>query len=360
MNEKFLKKEELNFLTFIQKYDKNIQKIITNLCKICDKNVLIYNLQNITDFNNKIFQKEFPCVLLMGGKAYEIFYYVCKKYYDLPKYNNFSIESIDYDISILVNNNFNINNGIDMINILMQQDIFNFIKNDSNFEIITKKDILSNEFLKTKKIVNKNFNNILITYTKSKQYIGFQFSIKYKNILYQIVEILFWFNGTINDNLNITHLNLINSFLYVDNDNDIEILIINPKLLVDNNVLSITARFESMQYIKCSKDYFRLLFMYNLPNNIEKNKNSIIDNILNNVTKTFNLKYPNIFNSPFKICNINETEEIKQIIQKIYINFLNLDVEKQIKIILKNKNLSDKEQKIYDILFETNNLKSIK
>ena len=345
MNEKYLDKNTLDITTFINNINDDMCILVSSLSKIIINNEYIFHTDKYLSFNNTNNSK-IPVVLLMGGNAYYIYYKLFSKYLKLKKYEEIIIGSLDYDVSIIVNNNFTQINAIDIFNNFIIKNEWFFIKlNELNsLDIITKNDIKKDIFLKTKKILNKDHKIFLFTFTKNIKYLGFQISIKYNNILYQILEIIFWFNYTISDNLNITHFNTYSNILY-DFDN-LNILLPFPSLLIQSNIISIESRYNSNSFEKCSKDFFRILFFYDIIKSeyIIKNDNIIlIQKLLKLLFEKINNK---IFKLPFTICNLNITFENKKTIYNLYKKFMDSNIEIQLNVLLNLLDIVEEEKNV--------------
>ena len=329
MNDEYLYNNVLIFTNFIKKYDNDMIKITSLLTSQLKNNKFVYHSNYILNIETE--EKCYmPLVLLLGGNAYNIYHKIFSKYIDIPKYEEIIISSTDYDISILIKDDCDIKQCITIINDFINNNLwfFNIIKNEIKFEKINKDDIKNDNFLKTKKIINKDYNNYIITYTKTENYIGFQISIKFNNILFQIYEILFWLNSILNDNVFIQQFKQHNNILYINND--IKIILLHPVLLINMNTFSIESRFNKYYFEKCSKDYFRLLFLSNLINCKVNHNNLIIENLIFLIDKKFIKIYNKIFKFPFTICNLKISDEEKKHYISLYNKFINYDINKQL------------------------------
>ena len=342
MNEKYLDKNTLDITKFINNINDDMCILVSSLNKIITGNNKILHTDKYLSFNVKT-NNEIPVVLLMGGNSYYIYYKLFSKYLKLKNYEEIIIGSIDYDISIIVNDNFTQINAIDIFNKFVYDNEWFFSKKNI-FENITKEDIKKDIFLKTKKILNKDHKIFLFTFTKNIKYLGFQISIKYNNILYQILEIIFWFNYTISDNLNIIHFNSYNNILY-DFEN-LNILLPHPYLLVNSNIVSIENRYNTTSFEKCSKDFFRILFFHDIINSeiIINNINiEIIKILLKFLFEKINNK---IFKLPFTICNLNITFDNKKTIYNLYKKFMDSNIEIQLNVLLNLLDINENEKNV--------------
>ena len=160
--------------------------------------------------------------------------------------------------------------------------------------------------------------------------------------MYQILEIIFWFNYTISDNLNITHFNTYSNILY-DFEN-LNILLPHPYLLVSSNIVSIENRYNTTSFEKCSKDFFRILFFHDVidSESIINNTNiEIIKILLKFLFEKINNK---IFKLPFTICNLNIAFENKKTIYNLYKKFMDSNIEIQLTVLLNLLDIREEEK----------------
>jgi hypothetical protein len=237
---------------------------------------------------------------------------------DIIDVNEHLIDSVDYDFSVVVIKEFNKKIAIDIIKnfVLKNTEILTQINMLDCLGIIVKNEIENDIFLRKKYIVNKTYNKYLITYSSSLQYIGVQITLKYNNTLFQIVEILFWYDNIISENIHTNEFIKNECILY--QTNEFKILLPNLIILIKSNIISIQSRIITYQFNKCAKDYYRIKYIkliYDIKNTILLNKNNIlnenditINNFIINTKKIYD-KNPNIFKLPYSICSFENTDE---------------------------------------------------
>jgi hypothetical protein len=220
--------------------------------------------------------------------------------------------------------------------------IISEINDNIDLDIINKNDIKNDLFLKNKKIINKNYGKLLITISHSNEYTAFQFTLKYKNNLFQIIELLFWYNYSISDNINIFDLTKNKCILY--QTDEFKILLPNLTTLIKSNIISMKSRIKISQFNKCTKDFYRIKYVNLIYEFVNNNMLNIEDILINKIildTKKIYKKNLNIFKFPYTICSLSNSDKDKNLLYDIYDEFLNLQLEEQIKILLNNKNINE-------------------
>ena len=351
LNKKILYEEEYETYNFIKSIENLTFKLITNIFILLKDNEHIYHINNYDNFNNiDDIKNNIPLMCLLGGSCYSIYSKLFNEYYkkDIISIDENLINSIDYDFSIMVNPSFNKEAVIQIIKNIVDNNkkIIFELNNNSSLNVIEKKDIKNDLFLKNKQIINKNYDKILITYSHSYEYTGIQFTLKFNNKLFQIVELLFWHNFTISDNINIFELTKNKCILY-QTDN-FKILLPNLSILIKSNIISMKSRIKTSQFNKCTKDYYRIKYIKLIYDIISNEINTTNNNIINEYilsTKKIYDKNMNIFKFPYTICSLNNIDSEKELIYNLYNKFLNLNIKKQIKILL-DSNIDNEENKI--------------
>ena len=253
ITEKILYSEEYEIINIINLFENDIQQFLGNVFVMLKGNKYICHLNKENYINNDYNDKEFdiaknaitnniPLFLLLGGSSYKIYSKFLNDYYNdtVINYNDDLIDSLDYDVSIMVNKNFD-NNAFknimsNEINI-NTKNLFNKINNSELLEIINKNDVKKDIFLSSKKIANMDeLNKILFTYSTGSEYNSVQLSIKFKNKLYQIVEFLFWKNKILTGNISLNVLKNNKCVLY--QNNNFKFLLPNLTILIKTNILS--------------------------------------------------------------------------------------------------------------------------
>lgn len=210
-------------------------------------------------------------------------------------------------------------------------------------QIIEKKDIKNDIFLKDKKILDikdGKFKKILLTYSDSgKDYFSIQINIKIDDKIYQIIELLFWRNEIISNSIYLKDFDINKSILF--QTNKFKIILPDITMLLKTNINSMKSRLQNKEFNKCSKDYYRLKFIEFV--NIKKTNDDFdIDEYIKlsikNIDKIYKKENPNIFKFPFSICSLEDKKE-QELIYELYDNFLNLNLEEQIDILTNNKYL---------------------
>jgi hypothetical protein len=359
LNKKILYENEFEILNFIKTIEPLIFEFITNIFILLKNNEHIYHINNYDNFdftNNDDIKNNIPLMILLGGSSYLIYSKLFNQYYnkDIINIDENLINSIDYDFSIMVNQTFDKDKALKIINDIINGNIDIIIKlnNIVELDVIYKNDIQKNIFLKRKHIINEDYNKLLITLSHSKDYIGIQFTLKYKNNFFQIIELLFWYNYTISENISISDFTKNKCILY--KTDDFKILLPNLTMLIKSNIMSMKSRITTHQFNKCTKDYYRIKYIkliYDFINNDNKNiKDVIINKIILDTQKIYE-KNINIFKLPYSICSLNNTDDDKKLLYELYSDFLNLSLKKQINIMLNNIEINEEKK---------NKIKSIK
>ena len=253
ITEKILYSEEYEIINIINLFENDIQQFLGDVFVMLKGNKYICHLNKENYINNDYNDKEFdiaknaitnniPLFLLLGGSSYKIYSKFLNDYYNdtVINYNDDLIDSLDYDVSIMVNKNFD-NNAFknimsNEINI-NTKNLFNKINNSELLEIINKNDVKKDIFLSSKKIANMDeLNKILFTYSTGSEYNSVQLSIKFKNKLYQIVEFLLWKNKILTVNISLNVLKNNKCVLY--QNNNFKFLLPNLTILIKTNILS--------------------------------------------------------------------------------------------------------------------------
>ena len=286
--------------------------------------------------------KEMPIMLLLGGSAYKIYGKLLNQIYE-DKFNlsRILIDSIDYDFSFMMKDTFTNVEFKNYIKIILKNsDIFiSDINSQEHLQTITTEDILRDDFLKIRSIANKgNKNKLIITYSNGKEYNSIQMTIKYKNILYQIIELHFWKNEIISNAIVKQSFVKNKCILYITDT--FTILLPDLQMLIKSNISSLHDRIILNDFDKCNKDYNRLAFIELIANcadeklieSVDNSHSIIIKGILKHVQRIYKKENPNIFKFPNTICSLVDTYENKKAMYKIYSNFLELNLDDQIKI----------------------------
>lgn len=324
--------------------------IITNLLTLLKDNENIYHVNDYVAYNysaDEIIKGDIPIMLLLGGSSYKIYSLFYNKFYKNNNVglNNYLIDSIDFDFSIIVKQTFTIESLKSIIESIIQNNINEFINlnNNSNLQTIDKKDVKKDLFLNGKKmlpIINNNntLDKILLTYSSGTEYHSIQISIKIKNKLYQIIELLFWRNEIISNLVYLKDL-FVNKCVFFQTDR-FKILLPNITTLLKTNINSMKLRLQNNEFNKCAKDYSRLKFIesLNVKNSInEKNINDeYIISSIKNINKIYKKDNPNLFKFPYSICSLSNDEQQKKYFD-LYDKFLNLNLENQIDILSNSK-----------------------
>jgi hypothetical protein len=308
--------------------------------------------------NTKDITNEIPLILLLGGSSYKMYSKLFNEFYKetILDINDCLIDSLDYDVSIVMKNNFNKNSFKDILTQIETcvVKLTNIIEISDKFEIISKNDIKKDKFLEKKTIFNKNYTKLLksISFSGS-DYYSYILSFKYKGSMYQIVEILFWKNGIISNNISLQSLKYNKCILY--QNNTLKILLPNILLLIKSNIISMQSRFYGNNYNKCIKDFYRLKYLENISKLPKLTDFNYINVILANIDVIYKKENPYLFNLPFSICSLHISDENKKIIHQVYNKFINIDLKKQIEIMTNNVDLNnDEKNNIKNILDSTN------
>jgi hypothetical protein len=358
LNKKILYENEFEIYKFIKSNENLIFKLITNIFILLKDNNCIFHIDNyenfnfMTDNNISTIKNKLPLMVLLGGSSYSIYSKLFNNHYkkDIIDVKEYLIDSIDYDFSIVVTKEFNKNIAINIVEnfILKNTEILFQLNMLDKLNIINKNDIKNDDFLCKKHIINKNYNKYLITCSHSNQYTGIQFTLKYNNTLFQIVEILFWYDNTISENIHTDEF-IKNKCIFYQT-NEFKILLPNLVTLIKSNVISIQSRIMTYQFNKCAKDYYRIKYIkliYDIKNSDILTNNAILndnDIIMNNIiinTKKIYSKNPNIFKLPYSICSLENTDKYKKDIFNLYNDFLNLNLDEQINIFMSSNLLNN-------------------
>lgn len=350
LNEKLLYEHENDMCKFMSSLDKYLYEMITNILISLKDNLHIYHINNYEKYNytNNAIEGFVPLMLLLGGSAYKIYSIFFNKFFnkDIVSIEDNLLDSIDYDLSIIVNNTFNKDIAKQIIEKIIKENtyIINNITNIDNLEIISKEDIKADIFLYGKNIINKNYTKILITFSHSRNYIAIQFTIKYKNRLYQIIELLFWYNEIISNNIHKKEFEINKCILF--QTDKFKILLPDLSTLIKTNIISMQSRIINNQYNKCTKDYYRLQFIKLISDISSENINdNIIKNIILKLKQIYKKENPNLFKLPYSICSLEKTDNEKKILYELYDKFLNLNLYEQINIMLKGNYIENEEIK---------------
>lgn len=363
LNEKMLYDDEIKMIEYVRNIEHIFFSIMTNIFITLKDNIHIHHINNYENFTfdkNSYIEGDIPLIILLGGSAYKIYAKLFNEYFnnDIVSIKDYLIESIDYDMSILVNNTFDKNIAKNIIKkiLINNTPLIEKINDIEELEIIAKEDIKNNEFLKTKDIIDKNFKKILITLSHNKSYTAIHFTIKYKGILFQIIELLFWYNGVISSTIHKNEFYINKCVLY--QNKDFKILLPSVKTLIQSNITSMQSRLINNQYNKCTKDYYRLNFIKliseiqldytKINNNDEK---IFFENFINNGKLIYKKDNPYILKLPFNICSLEKTDEEKKALHKIYEKFINLNIYEQYNILSHGNFLSSDEIKVVKNIF---------
>ena len=264
---------------------------------------------------------------------------------DIVNLNEYLINSIDYDFSIIVKQNFTKDIFKSIIESIIKNNIkeFIYINENKKLQKIEKKDIENDIFLNNKKTLpiisgDNTLNNILLTYSNGNEYFSIQISIKIKDMLYQIIELLFWRNEIISNSIYLKDFE-INKCLFFQT-NEFEILLPDITTLLKTNINSMKLRLQNKEFNKCAKDYYRLKFIElindkNFINDVNI-KDKYIQTTIKNIDKIYKKDNPNLFKLPYSICSLTNIEEQEKYFD-LYNKFLNLDLKEQIEILMNNK-----------------------
>jgi hypothetical protein len=247
----------------------------------------------------------------------------------------------------LLNKNFNKDNFKSIIDMIIKNNINEFVNINDNCKLqpIKQNDITNDIFLNGKKILpiidnNKSLNNILFTYSYGSVYYSIQISIKINDKIYQIIELLFWRNEIISNTIYLKDFE-INKCIFFQT-NEFKILLPNIIMLLKTNIISLKFRLQNNEFNKCSKDYYRLKFieMINIKNlsNNEIIKDEYITLLINDTNKIYKKDNPNLFKFPYSICSLNDINEQKNFFN-LYNKFLNLNLNEQFEILTSEKHI---------------------
>lgn len=362
LSEKILYTDEFEIINITKSFENDISTFLGDIFIILKNNKNICHLKN-DDYINKNFNTnenvltgDIPVFLLLGGSSYKIYSKFLNKNYKnkVIDYNDNLINSLDYDISVMVEENFDNNTFRNLITEIMDnaKTLINNINLNNILEKIDTNDIKTDVFLKSKKIANVNSNKVVITFSTGKEYNSVQLSIKYKNILHQIIEFLFWKNKLLTGNISIDVLKNNKCILY--QSNDMIFLLPNLAILIKTNILSMQSRLINNSYNKCTKDYYRLKYLFDVSNVVVEDIKDVINDMIINVKKIYEKENPDLFKLPFSICSL-EDDNNKKKIYRLYKEFLDLDFKEQIKIMLLNDNIDTKfKNEITDIINHQN------
>lgn len=353
LSEKVLPIKENDICLLIKSFEKDIYKLITNIFILLKNNKHIYHIDNYESLNytKNITTGKIPLMLLLGGSAYKIYSLFLDKYYnkEIINYDDCLIDSIDYDFSIIVNDTFNKKEAKKIIDEIynFNINIINKINNINVLENIEFEDIKNNLFLKSKKVIFYDKNKLLFTYSDGNNYLSVQINIKYNNLIYQLIELVFWYNDIISNSIYKKEFDINKCVFY--QTNEFKILLPELSTLVKTNILSIKSRILNNEFNKCTKDYNRLKFI-DLINTINNNNINIIDNIIIKssilkLNKLYKKENPNLFKLPNSICSLYNSDNDKKKLYNLYNKFLDLELDKQIYILLNNDfiNIDNKE-----------------
>ena len=348
-NNKILSYEEFNVCEVIKEFEISIYSIITNIFILLKNNDIIYHINNYVSYNydiNNIIKDNIPIMILLGGSSYKIYSLFYNKYFkDIIDVNDYLINSIDYDFSIIVKKNFNKNTFKDIINLIINNNMNEFINinNNNKLQKINKNDIDNDFFLNNKKIIkfkknNEELENILLTYSDSgNDYLSIQINIKIEEKIYQIIELLFWRNELISNLIYLKDFDINKCVLF--QTNKFKILLPDITMLLKTNINSMKSRLQNKEFNKCAKDYYRLKFieLINDKKYINKDniKNEYIKLSIKNINKIYKKDNPNIFKLPYSICSLQNKKEQEKFFE-LYEKFLNLELKEQIDILSNN------------------------
>lgn len=350
LTSKILSNKEFNVCEIIKDFELSIYSIITNILVLLKENDNIYHTNKYISYNydiENIIKNNIPIMILLGGSSYKIYSLFYNKYFkeDIIDLNDCLINSIDYDFSILVKQDFNNDVFKSIIELIIKNNITEFINinENTNLEIIDKKAIKNNYFLNNKKVLpifnnNIELNKILLTYSLGKEYFSMQISIKVEGYIYQIIELLFWRDEIISNSIYLKDFYNNNCVLF--QTNKFKILLPDITMLLKTNINSMKSRLQNQEFNKCSKDYYRLKFIELINNKKSLNKDNIKDEYIKlsikNIDKIYKKDNPNLFKLPYSICSLDNFEE-QEYYFELYEKFLNLDLKEQIDILSNNK-----------------------
>ena len=293
LTNKILSNKEFNVCEIIKDFEISIYSIITNILVLLKDNDNIYHTNNYISYNydiTNVIKDNIPIMILLGGLSYKIYSLFYNKYFkeDIIDLNDCLINSIDYDFSIIVKQNFNKDSFKSIIDSIIKNNIKEFvnINNNNKLQIIDNIDIKNDSFLHNKKILpitnnNNKLNNLLMTYSIGTEYFSMQINIKVEEKIYQIIEILFWRNEIISNSIYLKDFEFdINKIVFFQT-NEFKILLPDIIMLLKTNINSMKSRLQNKNFYKCVKDYYRLKFIELV--NIEKimYDNDINDNDIN-------------------------------------------------------------------------------
>ncbi len=101
------------------------------------------------------------------------------------------------------------------------------------------------------------------------------------------------------------------------------------------------SRLINNYYNKCTKDYYRLKYLYEISKLPCNNIKDQIDDMIINVKKINEKENPYLFKLPYSICSLENTDENKENIYKLYKEFINLSIDKQIKLMLSSDEIDE-------------------
>ena len=355
LSKKVLPSKEYELSIYIKTIEHFLHKFIKKLYEnfINDQHIVHTHNYNVFSFDMVVdevpLKNSIPVMLLLGGSAYKIYGKLFNQFYD-DKFNlsRILIDTVDYDFSFMMKSTFTnaIFKGYIKTILKISELFINQMDGQKDLQIITKTDIKNDAFLSCKNIVNKgDKNKIIITYSNGQEYCSIQMTIKYNYELYQIMEIHFWKNSIIS-NVIVEQCFLKNKcILYINND--LTILLPDIILLIQSNILSLHDRLIINNFEKCNKDYNRLAFLEYVSNIqkdmiivenkfITENQFNILKGIFKQVHRIYKKENPNIFKLPNTICSMDDTYENKKKAYELYVKFLNLNLDEQLKIMREN------------------------
>ena len=363
LNEKMLYDDEVKMIEYVRNIEHIFFSIMTNIFITLKDNLHIHHIDNYENFTfdkNSYIEGDMPLIILLGGSAYKIYAKLFNEYFNnaMVSIKDYLIESIDYDMSILVKNTFDKKIAKDIIQKILTNNklLIEQINNLNELESITKEDIKKNEFLKSKDIIDKNFNKMLITLSHNKVYTSIHFTIKYKNNLFQIIELLFWYDNVISNTIYKNEFDTNKCVLY--QNTQFKILLPNITTLIKSNITSMQSRLINNQYNKCTKDYYRLNFVkkiseikFDYEKIINSNDKIFFEKFINKSNLIYKKDNPNLFKLPFNICSLENKDDEKKELHAIYDKFINLDINIQYDIFAKSNFLSTSEKEIIKNIF---------
>lgn len=352
LNAKILSNDEYNVSEIIKEFEPLILKIISNIVLILKNsshikktnNYILYNYSN-----NKSIENEIPIMILLGGSSYKMYSLFYNKYFneDIIDLNDYLINSIDYDFSILVYEKFDKTIFMSILKdiVVNNMNLMKEINDNNKLQSINKNDIKNDIFLRNKKRINliedeNKLNNIIFTYSDSgSDYFSIQLSIKFNNKIYQIIELLFWRNEIISNLIYLKDFEINKSIFF--QTNDFKIILPDIEMLLKTNMYSMKIRLQNKDFNKCKKDFYRLKFielLNNFPNKEELKNNIKDENIkksIEKIVKIYKKDNPYIFKLPYSICSLEDNTE-QELFYDLYDKFLNLNTNEQFKILNNN------------------------